>query len=253
MRLLLFPGFTIIRKRFSFGRCFPNTATDINPEAFPVLVPTTAWPSSTMDAWVLIMVLVLMTLVIAGLVTYFGYHQYKRQFFPSYDEERTQRAKDNEQNQGGSSELRDIGRPTNVHPKNRSHGHFHGVPANMTPVADPVAPRVDIEHQIGEDLLAPSERVFKTAEVADENSHGRHNTVEHSQDQWMHGAIGAGTVRNVNAVNPANVEYAPEEPIASDIWNKINNREVRVPRRKPLQKTAEQKVVTIRAVTPDAE
>lgn len=56
-------------------------------------------------------------------------------------------------------------------------------------------------------------------------------------------------MRNVNAVNPADVEYAAEEPIASDIWNKINNREVRVPRRKPLQKTAEQKVATIRAVT----
>lgn len=65
----------------------------------------------------------------------------------------------------------------------------------------------------------------------------------------MYRALGAGTMRNVNAVNPADVEYAAEEPIASDIWNKINNREVRVPRRKPLQKTAEQKVATIRAVT----
>ena len=190
-----------------------------------------------------------MTLVIAGLVTYFGYHQYKRQFFPCYDEEHVQHAKKNDPNQGDSFELRDIGRPINVHPSSRSYGHLYAVLANMTPVTNPVAPRVDIEHQVGEDLLAPSERVFITAEVADENNHGRHNTVEHSQDQRMYRALGAGTMRNVNAVNPADVEYAAEEPIASDIWNKINNREVRVPRRKPLQKTAEQKVATIRAVT----
>ncbi|EUC43980.1 hypothetical protein COCMIDRAFT_6619 [Bipolaris oryzae ATCC 44560] len=206
-----------------------------------------------MNTWVLMIVLVFMMLVIAGLVTYFGYHQSKQQFLPGYDEERMQHARENEQNQGDNFELWGIGLSTNVHPDNRPYGHLHAVPANMTPVADPVAPRVDIEHQVREDFLAPSERVFMTAEAADENKYGRHDTVEHFQDQRMHGALGAGTMRHVNAVNPADVEYAAGEPIASDIWNKISNREVRVPRRKCLQKTAKPKVVTIRAVTPDAE
>ncbi|EMD64604.1 hypothetical protein COCSADRAFT_159629 [Bipolaris sorokiniana ND90Pr] len=57
------------------------------------------------------------------------------------------------------------------------------------------------------------------------------------------------TLSSIPKISGSDVEYAAEEPIASDIWNKINNREVRVPRRKPLQKTAEQKVATIRAVT----
>ncbi|EUC36178.1 hypothetical protein COCCADRAFT_88872 [Bipolaris zeicola 26-R-13] len=205
-----------------------------------------------MDAWALIMVLVLMTFVIAGLVTYFGYHQYRRQFFPGYDEERMQHTKENEQAKSESFELREIGHSKSVHPSSRSYEHLHAVQVNMTPIANPIAPRVDIEHQVGEGLIAPSERVFLTAEVVDENNRGRHNTVKHAQDQRMHGALGAGTMRNVNPVNPVDVDYAAEEPIASDIWNKINNREVRVPRRKPLQKTAEQKVATIRAVTPDA-
>jgi hypothetical protein len=193
-------------------------------------------------------VLVLVTLVLGVLGTYFGYQQYKQQLFQDCDEECMQHAEEIEGRQRKNIKARSTVCPQNVHRGSRWYRSSNTMPASVESIADTMPPRLQINCGIGQGLLTALERVHLTADGTKNDQRGGAEG-EYFPLQQMNNEFVGKMAEKALPVRPASIESDADEAVAMNIWSKINNREVGTPRRKPRHKTAQQGVATIRAVT----
>jgi hypothetical protein len=204
-------------------------------------------------------IIVSFVVVVASLGTYYIYQAYRRVRFAVHDVERTRHIENVHHFQQQPIELHDLEAPRKQYHSSQWYGSEGVVLAHVAPAAKPL-PRVPVvEYTGGEGLVSPPDRVFLPPDEITDSSKGRIKETDDLQVREMHaekqrnfktGGYGNSIVQTPGLLSPkpmrtgtrkpkaepANTAYDSDQTAASEIWNKIEKRELQPSRRKAAKK-----------------